>query len=73
MRNRELSEVPARLLSSRAAAAWLGVEPKTLSRWAREGKVPHYRVGRRILRFSVDEVVAALREGQPEGGRHATR
>ena len=36
------------LISAVEAGQLLGVHPVTLLRWAREGKVPHRRLGRRI-------------------------
>jgi excisionase family DNA binding protein len=36
------------LLSAKDAAKLLGIHPVTLLRWARENKVPHHRLGRKV-------------------------
>jgi excisionase family DNA binding protein len=37
------------LLTSMQAAMLLNVHPVTLLRWAREGTVPHHRLGRKVV------------------------
>jgi excisionase family DNA binding protein len=37
------------LLTSAEAARLLNIHPVTLLRWAREGSVPHRRLGRKVL------------------------
>lgn len=44
------------LLNTEDAAALLGVHPKTLERWAREGRVPAYDLGRWRFRASALDV-----------------
>ncbi|TDC22488.1 helix-turn-helix domain-containing protein [Kribbella albertanoniae] len=46
--------------TSREAAAILGISPKTLLRWARQGKIRYWETGRRI-RFQGEDI-EALRE-----------
>lgn len=55
--SRELGE----LLSHTDAAEVLGVHPRTLLRWAREGRIARVRVGRRVrfARRDVAEFLAA--------------
>jgi len=43
------STAPSRVIGSKEATRLLGVCRNTLYNWARAGKVPHRRVGRRIL------------------------
>ena len=63
MRQAQTYREPDRLLTTRVVAERLGVKPTTLRRWAREGRVPSYRVGRKTLRFDLADVFAAIREG----------
>jgi excisionase family DNA binding protein len=42
-------------------AAELRVSTRTLDKWVAEKKVPFYRLSPRMVRFNLDEVVAALR------------
>jgi excisionase family DNA binding protein len=37
-----------RLLSAAVAGGMLSIHPVTLLRWAREGRVPYHRLGRRV-------------------------
>jgi excisionase family DNA binding protein len=43
------SKVFEPLLSSVGAARLLNLHPVTLLRWAREGRVPHLRLGRKVM------------------------
>jgi excisionase family DNA binding protein len=55
--------VPRDLADAATAAAQLGgLNPETLRRWAREGRVPYYRVGRRVC-FDIDELRDVFRVG----------
>lgn len=57
--------IPERqLLDADQAADLLGIERRTLWRWAREGMVPHRRLGGRLLSFRRDELLA-WRDAQP--------
>lgn len=42
------------LISSVEAGKLLGIHPVTLLRWAREGRVPHRRLGRKVKFRSSD-------------------
>jgi len=44
-----------RLLSANEAAQLLGVSAYTIRQWARERRIPYYKVGR-LLRFDADEI-----------------
>jgi excisionase family DNA binding protein len=50
-----------RLLNTREVAAGLLMQPSTVARWARQGRLPAYRLGRR-LRFKWAEVEIAIAE-----------
>ena len=55
--------VPASVIADR-----YGVSVETVVRWARERRVPCVRPSRRVLRFRIDEVDAALtRPARAEG------
>jgi len=57
------------LVSARELAAMLGVTTNTIRGWARSGRIPCLRVGRKTLRFDRGAVLAAIRDGRsPEGG-----
>jgi excisionase family DNA binding protein len=43
------------LLSAVDAGSLLGIHPVTLLRWAREGRVPHRRLGRKV-KFRASEL-----------------
>ena len=66
-----MSEERQALLSSREAAAYLGVNVKTLRRWADQEYIPHIRTpgahGRRLFDSrALDAFAESLRKG-PEG------
>lgn len=43
------------LLSVKEASAWLGIPAFTLYSWALSRRIPHHKIGRRVL-FSRDEL-----------------
>ncbi len=53
-------------ISSREAARLLGISQYTLYYWAQARKIPHYRIGRRVL-FSRSELAEWLRKHRVEG------
>jgi len=53
------------LLSADSAAALLGIHSVTLLRWAREGRVPHRRLGRKV-KFRASQLNAWLASGYTE-------
>lgn len=57
---REDVAIDCKLADAEALAARLGVSERSIQRLAKQGKIPHYRVGRQ-LRFDVAEALAALR------------
>ena len=50
-----------RLLTTQALAERLGVQADTIRRWARNGRIPTYRIGQKTLRFDHAEVIDVLR------------
>lgn len=60
----------SRLISAEELAGLLGLPVASIRRYARENRIPHYRLGR-LLRFDVGEVRAAIRDrgGEGAGGR----
>ncbi len=50
-----------RLLSVREAAQYLGVSHRTLWTWAQQGRIPHHRLGRRVL-FDQLQLDALIKE-----------
>lgn len=46
----------------------LGVTTNTISGWARSGRIPCLRVGRKTLRFDREAVLAVIRNGRSEKG-----
>lgn len=55
-------KVKERLLTPREAGEWLGVTPRTVVRWIREGKMKGVKVGR-VWRVSSHEVNRAMHIG----------
>jgi excisionase family DNA binding protein len=53
--------VPAILLGVRAAARALAISERTLWRLTKSGRVPHVRVGRRVL-YDVEELRTWVRQ-----------
>jgi len=50
----------------------LGVSPNHVRREVKRGAWPHYRLGRRVLRFDLDELKSLGRlvsEGKPESSK----
>jgi excisionase family DNA binding protein len=61
------------LLDAKAASKLLGIPPTWLLAQARDGRVPHHRLGH-YVRFSAEELRQWLTENRitPDPGRHAT-
>lgn len=53
---------PAELLTTQQAAKFLGVSDATLRKWVREGLLPEVRVGRKLLRFDPNDLIAVVRK-----------
>ena len=52
------------------AGQLLGIHPVTVLRWAREGRIPHHRLGRRVA-FRTSELDQWLASGGPTVVTHA--
>lgn len=56
------------ILTAEQLADHLQVRPSTIRLWAREGLIPVIRVGGRVLRFDLDDVLCMLKQsGQRTG------
>lgn len=49
-------------LTAAELAERLRVRPGTIRAWGREGRIPIVRLSHRVLRFDLNEVLAALRQ-----------
>jgi excisionase family DNA binding protein len=49
------------LLTSEELARCLRVRPATIRLWAREGLIPAVRIGGKVLRFDLADVLVALK------------
>ena len=58
------------LISAVDAGQLLDLHPVTLLRWAREGRIPHRRLGRRVV-FRISELDKWLSSAQPTEVVHA--
>lgn len=68
--SRSPSDQPKLAVSAREAAAMLGVSERLLWTWTRSGKVPHLRLGVRVL-YPLDLLRAWLIEQASSPSRHA--
>jgi excisionase family DNA binding protein len=53
------------MISAAEAGRLLGVHPVTLLRWAREGRVPHRRLGRKV-KFRASDLNTWVTESYPD-------
>jgi excisionase family DNA binding protein len=61
---------PGAVLSAKEAAAYLGVSERHLWTWTKSGKVPHLRLGVRVL-YPLDLLRAWINEQASSSSRHA--
>jgi excisionase family DNA binding protein len=52
------------LLTAEQLADRLGVKPCTVRQWLRAGRIPAKRLTPKVIRYSLDDVVASLQERQ---------
>jgi len=52
--------MPTDLVAPKVLADRLAVTPQTVNLWARQGRIPSYRLSRKAVRFSLSEVMKAL-------------
>jgi len=73
--NGEIRHIPGaiRLVTAAEAAEIFRVKKLTIYRWAKQGKLPSWRVGPtgRMLRFAYSDIVALIRQrqAQPEDAK----
>ena len=59
------------LLNAEQLARQLGVKPRTVMQWLRDGLIPAKRLTPKVIRYNLNEVVAALQEREAvKGGEH---
>jgi len=51
-----------KLLTAEEVADRLGVSPRTIIEWAKDGRIPEVRASQRIRRFDYEDVVSALKK-----------
>ncbi|MCK4873827.1 MAG: helix-turn-helix domain-containing protein [Phycisphaerales bacterium] len=56
-----------RLLTVQELATELSVQPETVRRWARDGRIPALRVSGKTIRFDLEDVCAMLRRVGTKG------
>lgn len=54
-----------KLLDTQEIASVLGVNPRTIQRWAEGNKIPHYR-NQGVIRFDKAEVLQSMKKGGEE-------
>ena len=60
------------LLTAEQLAARLSVKPRTVKAWLQAGLIPATRLTSKVIRFDLDDVVAALKSRQDaKGASHA--
>lgn len=65
---RLFSSTPVGPLDTEGAAAYLKVSPRFLRQLAAEGEISYIRAGRKLLRFTVEDLDAWLHRGRVEAG-----
>ncbi len=70
--NRSPDEQPKLAVSAREAAAMLCISERLLWSWTKSGKVPHLRVGVRVL-YSVESLRAWVNEQSSSSSRYAVQ
>ena len=60
------------LLTAAALGEHLGVKPRTILGWHREGKIPSRRLSHKVLRFNLRDVLTAL-ETHKQAGHEGVR
>ncbi len=58
-----------KLVTAREVAQLFSVTVGTVNRWTRQGRIPCVRPSRRVVRYALAEVEAALRRSQKGGSR----
>ncbi len=53
--------MPSELLTADELAVRLKVQPSTVRKWHRDGRIPSIRLSPKVIRFDLDVVVDALK------------
>lgn len=61
--------MPTELSNAEQIAKRFGVSVNTVRKWVRDGRIPFIRASRRIVRFKLDDVEAALSTGAKAVGQ----
>jgi excisionase family DNA binding protein len=48
------------LLTRKLLADFLRIKPRTVSEWTRSGRIPAVRISRKVIRYRLADVLAAL-------------
>ena len=56
------------LLTAEQLAKRLGISPRTVKGWLQAGHIPATRLTPKVIRYELDDVVAALKERQEAKG-----
>lgn len=62
------SAVLAALLTRDQIAAAVQASPRSVATWTSQGKIPCVRVGGRLIRYCLDDVLSHLRRTSPKHG-----
>jgi excisionase family DNA binding protein len=54
------------LVDAGTVAEAIGIRASTVRRWAKEGRIPAVRLSSRLIRFELDQVLAAMDRSQKE-------
>jgi hypothetical protein len=55
-----------------ACAKFIGIKTRTLDKYVALGRIPAIRLSQKIVRFDLDDVLAALKRRRPNTGSRAT-
>jgi hypothetical protein len=64
MSHAEEPQRPSRCVTAEVVADVLGVRPNTVLLWHRQGRIPGVKVTAHTVRFDLDAVLAALKDGR---------
>lgn len=55
-----MTDSPTELLTAEELAERLRVRPDTVRRWTRQGRIPTVRLSRKVIRYDLSRVLAAI-------------
>lgn len=61
-------ELDDQIMSEKQLAAYLGMTVRGLINWRQRGILPHWRIGRRCIKYRKSDVLRALDEKYRHGG-----